>query len=197
MGSSATGRKNRFRMARLRRRDGFTASGLLIVELRSPARKREAQRDHILRSQSVPTPVPQTSLQVAVAPGCISFGEIAEMWRKDYVENPKIRLAEPTRKKYLTRLNFHILPRWKQVAVAQMRSKEILDWLHSECTSWYMMVDLRNILSALFSKAQEWEVLPDGFANPTRRVKLGRRWGGATGTDTQRRRHNPSSRAAL
>ncbi|MGH9784239.1 MAG: hypothetical protein ACRD88_08635, partial [Terriglobia bacterium] len=28
----------------------------------------------------------------------------------------------------------------------------------------------------IFTKAQEWEVLPDTFANPTRRVKLGRRW---------------------
>ena len=56
-----------------------------------------------------------------------------------------------------------------------MRSKEILDWLHAECTSWYMMVDLRNVMSTIFTKAQEWEVLPDTFANPMRRVKLGRR----------------------
>jgi len=39
-----------------------------------------------------------------------------------------------------------------------------------------MMVDLRNVMSTIFTKAQEWEVLPDTLANPTRRVKLGRRW---------------------
>lgn len=106
----------------------------------------------------------------------ILFGELAEMWKKDYVDNPKIRLAAPTRLKYRTRLRHHILPRWKDVPLSQMRSKAILDWLHSECNSWYMMVDLRNIVSTIITKAQEWEVLPDRFANPTRRVKLGRRW---------------------
>jgi integrase len=108
--------------------------------------------------------------------GAILFGELAEMWRKDYVDNPKVRLAEPTRLKYRTRLRHHILPRWKDVPVSQLRSKAILDWLHAECNSWYMMVDLRNIVSTVFTKAQEWEILPDTFANPTRRVKLGRRW---------------------
>ena len=75
-----------------------------------------------------------------------------------------------------TRLRHHILPRWKDVPVGQMRSKDILDWLHAECTSWYMMVDLRNVMSTIFTKAQEWEVLPDTLANPMRRVKIGRRW---------------------
>ena len=32
--------------------------------------------------------------------GAILFGDLAEMWRKDYVDNPMIRLAEPTRIKY-------------------------------------------------------------------------------------------------
>ena len=26
----------------------------------------------------------------------------------------------------------------------------------TECDSWYMMADLRNIMSGIFSKAQEW-----------------------------------------
>jgi hypothetical protein len=45
----------------------------------------------------------------------ILFGELAKIWRKDkdYVDNPKIRLAEPTRLKYHTRLRHHILPHWK------------------------------------------------------------------------------------
>jgi len=74
--------------------------------------------------------------------------------------------ALPMRIKCRTRLQYHILPRWKEVRIGQMRSKEILDWLHAECTSWYMMVDLRNVMSTIFTKAQEWEVLPDTFANP-------------------------------
>jgi integrase len=38
------------------------------------------------------------------------------------------------------------------------------------------MADLRNIMSGIFSKAQDWEILPDTFANPMRRVKLPRKW---------------------
>ena len=137
----------------------------------------EARRDSILGGLDVIPPTPVAVLQPPPAePGAILFGNLAEMWRRDYVENSKIRLAEPTRIKYRTRLGFHILPRWSGVRINQMRSKEILDWLHAECTSWYMMVDLRNIMSAIFSKAQEWEILPDTLANPMRRVKLGRKW---------------------
>jgi integrase len=39
-----------------------------------------------------------------------------------------------------------------------------------------MMADLRNIMSGIFTKAQEWEVLPDTFANPIARVKLPKKW---------------------
>jgi integrase len=38
------------------------------------------------------------------------------------------------------------------------------------------MADLRNIMSGIFTKAQEWEILPDRCANPMRRVKLPRKW---------------------
>ena len=39
-----------------------------------------------------------------------------------------------------------------------------------------MMADLRNIMSSVFTKAQEWEILPDTFANPMQRVKLPKKW---------------------
>ena len=138
----------------------------------------EAQRDRVLAGVNCTPPPAELAVPVQqpTAAGAILFGNLAEMWRKDYVENPKIRLAEPTRIKYRTRLRHHILPRWRDVPIGQMRSKDILDWLHAECTSWYMMVDLRNVMSTIFTKAQEWEVLPDTLANPMRRVRLGRRW---------------------
>ena len=52
----------------------------------------------------------------------------------------------------------------------------MLDWLQQEGQSWYMMADLRNLLSGIFSKAQKWELLPDSFANPMHRVRLPRKW---------------------
>ena len=143
----------------------------------------EAQRDRVLAGVNATLPVPQAVVpapqQLAQPPtgvGAIQFGHIAGMWRDDYVNNTKVRLAEPTRIKYRSRLDYHILPRWRNVPMDRMRSKEVLDWLQAECSSWYMMLDLRNIMSAIFTKAQEWEVLPDTLANPMRRVKIGRRW---------------------
>jgi integrase len=106
----------------------------------------------------------------------ILFGKLAELWRKDYVYNPKVKLATPTREKYRTRLDNHILPRWKDKRLGEFRTKEILDWLQHECTSWHMMIDLRNIMSGIFARAQEWEILPETFANPMKRVKVGRKW---------------------
>ena len=108
--------------------------------------------------------------------GAILFGKLAELWLRDYAENPKIKLAQPTREKYRMRLDTHILPRWKDVRLGEMRAKDILDWLHAQCRSWHMMIDLRNIMSGIFSRAQEWELVPETFANPMARVKVGRKW---------------------
>ena len=85
----------------------------------------------------------------------IIFGKLAELWRKDYVDNPKVKLATPTREKYRTRLDNHILPRWKDSRLADLNdTKAVLDWLQHECSSWYMMVDLRNIMSGIITRAQ-------------------------------------------
>src|ERR1051326_5109633 len=77
----------------------------------------------------------------------ILFGKLAELWRKDYVDNPKVKLATPTREKYRTRLDNHKFPRWKDARIGDLDdSKAILDWLQHECSSWHMMIDLRNIM---------------------------------------------------
>jgi len=111
--------------------------------------------------------------------GAIIFGKLAEMWRTDFVEREvggRTLIAASTRAKYIIHLENHILPRWKDTRIAEFRTKEVLDWLQTECESWHMMADLRNIMSGIFSKAQEWEILPDTFANPMHRVKLPRKW---------------------
>jgi integrase len=115
--------------------------------------------------------------QQPVEIGAILFGKLAELWRKDYAENPMVRLAQPTRDKYRMRLDTHILPRWKDARLADLEnSKAVLDWLQHECTSWHMMVDLRNIMSGIITRAQEWGIIPRSFANPMQWVKIGRKW---------------------
>jgi integrase len=113
----------------------------------------------------------------APEPGDIIIGRLAELWRTDYVDNPMVKLAKPTRDKYNDRLNTHILPRWKDARLADLDdSKAVVDWLQSECSSWYMMIDLRNIMSGIVTRAQEWGIIPRAFANPMQWVKVGRKW---------------------
>jgi integrase len=115
----------------------------------------------------------------AVEIDAILFGKLAEMWRDDFVIREvggRALIAKSTRAKYINHLENHIMPRWKDTRLAEFKSKDVLDWLMMECDSWYMMSDLRNIMSGIFSKSQDWEILPDTFANPMRRVKLPRKW---------------------
>jgi len=111
--------------------------------------------------------------------GAIIFGRLADMWRKDFVEctvGGKSLVAASTRAKYLNHLENHILPRWKNTRLAEFRAKDVIDWLHETCESWYMMADLRNIISGIITKAQEWEIIPESYANPMQRVKLPKKW---------------------
>jgi integrase len=62
------------------------------------------------------------------------------------------------------------------VRLADFRTKEITDWLQTTCRSWYAMDDLRNIMSGIFTKAIEWEILPETYLNPMHRVKLPSKW---------------------
>ncbi len=141
----------------------------------------EIDRDKFLADRNT-APSPCEAAVAAKAPvelGAIMFGKLADMWRCDFVEREvggRALIAASTHAKYINHLENHILPRWKDTRIAEFRAKEVLDWLQTECESWHMMADLRNIMSGIFSKAQEWEILPDIFANPMHRVKLPRKW---------------------
>jgi len=141
----------------------------------------ERERDRVLAALDAPATRPEAAAAAAqgIDSGMIIFGKLAELWRKDYVEREvggKPLIALSTRLKYLSHLENHVLPRWKDSRLCQFKAKEIVDWLHATATSWYVMDDLRNIMSAVFTKAIEWEILPDSYANPMRRVKLPPKW---------------------
>jgi hypothetical protein len=61
-------------------------------------------------------------------------------------------VAASTRAKYLRHLQNHILPPWRDTPVQELRAKPVLDWLQQEGQSWYMMADLRNLMSGIFTK---------------------------------------------
>jgi integrase len=163
---------------RIKARRKFHTIGPTKGEGALTKRGAEAERDKFLAElNAAPTRCDAAvQAQQPIDVRAIIFGNLAQMWRKDYVDNPKVKLATPTREKYRSRLDNHILPRWKATRLGEFRSKEILDWLQSECSSWHMMIDLRNIMSGIFARAQEWEILDETFANPMTRVKVGRKW---------------------
>ena len=106
--------------------------------------------------------------------GDVTFGTLAEAWRREYVEGKaagKPLLARPTRDKYLYCLEL-LLPRWSHVAIKDLRAKDVLDWLQKNATSWHSMAGLRNVMSGIITKAIQWDLLPETFANPIHRVRL-------------------------
>ncbi len=146
-------------------------------------RQAEIARDRFLAGLQDPPPTlmaapDATVSQPALAPD-VRFGQLAEIWRRDFVESQaagRALVAASTRAKYIRHLENHILPRWRDTLVHEFRGKLVLDWLQEEGQSWYMMADLPNLMSGIFTKAQEWELLPDSFANPMHRVRLPRKW---------------------
>jgi len=138
----------------------------------------EAERNRFLQqltSSSDALPFPADPARI----GTILFGRLARVWEWDYVQRVvggRPLVAASTREKYQNHVHNHILPRWASTPIGEFRAKQVLDWLQQESGSWYMMTDLRNIMSGIFTKAQEWELLPDTFANPISRVKLPKKW---------------------
>ncbi len=115
----------------------------------------------------------------ASEPGQIIFGKLAELWRLEYVDKVaagRPMVAAPTREKYANALENHILPKWKDARLADLRARDVLAWLQDEASSWHMMSDLRGVMSGIITKALEWEILPETFANPIHRVKLPKKW---------------------
>ena len=88
-------------------------------------RQADAERDKFLAEMNAaPTrcdAVVQAQQPIDVR--AIIFGNLAQMWRKDYVDNPKVKLATPTREKYRSRLDNHILPRWKNTRLGLSRAE--------------------------------------------------------------------------
>ena len=146
-------------------------------------RQAETARDPFLAALQPPPPTPLAATTASFpqpAPTAdLRFGQLAEIWRRDFVEGQaggRALVAASTRAKYLRHLQNHVLPRWRDAPVQEMRAKPVLDWLQQEGQSWYPVADLRNLMSGIFTKAQEWELLPDSFANPMHRVRLPRKW---------------------
>jgi integrase len=144
----------------------------------------DAIRDSFLHDLNVADTRPEAAVAAqapkpAEDPDQIIFGKLAELWRTEYVEKVaagRPLIAAPTREKYVRALENHILPKWKDAKIADLKARNVLAWLQEESNSWHMMADLRGVMSGIITKAIEWEVFPETFANPIHRVKLPKKW---------------------
>lgn len=111
--------------------------------------------------------------------------------RSDYVIQSQIRLADflvhyknahfetlsaSTRAKYRCHLKNHIEPAFSSLMLCEITTKRVDQWLAEKDragTSWATRMDLRNILSSIFTKAADWGHWQE--RNPIERVSVGRR----------------------
>ncbi len=129
-------------------------------------------------ADDAPVPAAPVRAPKKTEPGDATFGALADVWRREYVEGSaagKPLLALPTRIKYRECLA-KLLPKWGGVAIKDIRSKDVLDWLQNNSTSWHGMCGLRNAMSGIITKAIQWDFLPETFANPIHRVRLPKKW---------------------
>ncbi len=101
--------------------------------------------------------------------GQIRFGEVLAKYKSSKIP----LLAESTKGKYLSHIDRHIEPAFRDLKIAEIDTPAIQAWLNTKTTlSWATKTDLRNILSAIFTAADEWKIVS---ANPVAKVKVGRR----------------------
>jgi integrase len=126
------------------------------------------------RKQEIMTPINQGKFLLQAQ---IRFGELVEKYRAARLPN----LGKSTREKYETHLENHILPVFAKAELADIDRQSIEAWLNREATKhehvfdgkdtdgrpvkkarefdglgWWARVDLKNILSAIFTAAAEW-----------------------------------------
>ena len=152
----------------------FQRIGPSLGENKLTKRQAELERDKFMAGLNK-----ATVEEKIVEEGLILFGAMAEKYIHSYVDATaagRSLLSISTRIKYHNQLSNHILPRWKDVRLCDIRPDEVQRWLFETCTSWHAMNDLRGIMSAVFTKAQEWGYWPENRRNPISRVKIGEKW---------------------
>jgi integrase len=106
----------------------------------------------------------------------IPFGEFAEVWRQKHVLKPE-NLGAGTQAKYEGHLDHHILPVFKDWKLCEIDTEVIDTFLGQKAAaglSWWTRMDLRNILSSIFTKADDWGYW-NGKRNPVERANVGKK----------------------
>jgi integrase len=127
--------------------------------------KREALRlrDEIMRG---------VNCQVYTIQSHIPFGDFVEIYKREHIST----LSPGAKAKNLTLLSHHIVPSLGGKKLCDIDTETVQAFLNAKKESglaWWARNDLKNILSSIFRKAEDWGYW-DG-RNPTARTVLGRK----------------------
>lgn len=126
--------------------------------------KRQAMRlrDEIMRD---------VNREVYTIQSHIEFADFVEIYMKQHIP----MLAVGAQAKYRSLLGRHILPGFRSMKLCDMDTEAIQAFLNSkqkEGLAWWTRNDLKNILSGIFSKADDWGYWSG--RNPVRKTTIGR-----------------------
>jgi integrase len=127
--------------------------------------KREALRlrDQVMRC---------VNCQVYTIQSHIPFQDFVDIYKREHIST----LSAGGRAKYATHLARHVLPAFRGKRLCDIDTETVQAFLNGKKTeglAWWTRSDLKNVLSSIFTKAEDWGYR-DG-RNPTARTVLGRK----------------------
>jgi integrase len=102
----------------------------------------------------------------------LRFGDIAQRFLD--IRVPQLGFA--TQKKYKTQMTKHILPAFGKLRMCEIDGSHVEDWLRQKELAglgWWTRIDLKGVLSAVFTAAKSWKLWEGD--NPTEGVRIGRK----------------------
>src|SRR5260370_39969567 len=101
----------------------------------------------------------------------VPFGDFVEIYKKQHVPT----LAAGAQAKYCCLLERHILPAFRSMKLCDIDTEAVQAFLNGKQKAglaWWTRNDLKNIMSGIFSKADDWGYWSG--RNPVRKTTIGR-----------------------
>jgi integrase len=126
--------------------------------------KRQAQRlrDEVMR---------EVNREVYTLQSQVPFGDFVDIYKKQHVPT----LAAGAQAKYCCLLDGHILPAFQSMKLCDIDTEAVQTFLNGKAKAglaWWTRNDLKNIMSGVFSKADDWGYWSG--RNPVRKTTIGR-----------------------
>jgi integrase len=103
-----------------------------------------------------------------------TFGDLARHYEQHELDDqkPNSRLAHSTMFTYRLNLNRHILSRWRDISILEMKPLDIERWLHSLELENPTKDKIRRVMDVVLKHAQKHDLLGVDFKNPIQLVSI-------------------------